>query len=366
MSARVVRMVTESFHRDAEDRPLRESRTPAEYLKAGDIEHRKCPYHGGRQFHEKPMNVGALRQTSAHWDEIVGALATLRAGYVQVRHGGALPEPGELPGPGDGLDLVDLWRVSQLGSALPWWYILRDQPLPGYAAALSKATLGVGIWAQQMLMRSLVGAWTEPVFTAANIMETVEETGTLIGAKEVCAGSDKMLTKFFETYLDNSPGSGPLVDVRDEVLRFGAHYANFKLSMWLYFLARRYLYWDLGGTTDLLQRGAEPPDFFILEPPIAAQIPVEARKAWFTKLAALVIPFAGDDSDSTFSTCAQRVAAAMGERAAPATTFAKLDQIFLEVVKQTEAGLGGDPDQITSAVTDSLIADGTRAYFAAQ
>lgn len=353
MTARVVRMVTEPFHRDAEGRPLRESRTPAEFLKPGDIEHKKCPYHGGRQYHEKPMNVGALRQTSAHWDEITDALAVLRGGYVDAR---------KLQ---DGPELIDLWRISQLGSALPWWFILRDQPLPAYAAALSKATLGVGIWAQQMLMRTLVGAWTEPVFTAANIMESVEETGTLIGTREVCAGSDKMLSKFFETYLDQTLGTGPLAESRDEVLRFGAHYANFKLVMWLYFLARRYLYFDAGGTTDLLQRGAEPPDFFILEPANPASVPPEMRKLWFTgKLAGLVVPFAGDDSDAIFASAALRIADAMGVKAAPATTFATLDQIFLDVVRQVESGLGGDPDQITSAVTDSLIASGTRAFFA--
>jgi hypothetical protein len=353
MTARVVRMVTESFHRDEENRPLRESRTPSEFLKPGDIEHKKCPYQGSRQFHEKPMNVGALRQTSAHWDEITDALAVLRGGYSDARKLGDAPE------------LMDLWRISQLGSALPWWFILRDEPLPAYAAALSKATLGVGIWAQQMLMRSLVGAWTEPVFTAANIMESVEETGTLIGTREVCAGSDKMLMKFFETYLDGSPGTGTLVESRAAVLRFGAHYANFKLVMWLYFLARRYLYFDAGGTTDLLSRGAEPPDFFILEPQNAAAIPPEMRKLWFAgKLAGLVIPFAGDDSDAMFASAALRIADAMGVRAAPATTFATLDQIFLDVVRQTEAGLGGDPATITTEITDMLIASGTRAFFA--
>jgi hypothetical protein len=352
MTARVVRMVTESFHRDDEGRPLRESRTPAEFLKPGDIEHKKCPYQGGRQFHEKPMNVGALRQTSAHWDEITDALAVLRGGYVDAR---------ELT---DGPELIDLWRISQLGSALPWWFILRDQPLPAYAAALSKATLGVGIWAQQMLMRTLVGAWTEPVFTAANIMESVEETGTLIGGREVCAGSDRMLMKFFETYIDATLGTGALAESRGAVLRFGAHYANFKLVMWLYYLARRYLYFDTGGTTDLLQRGAEPPDFFILEPPNAAAIPPEMRRAWFLKLSGLVVPFAGDDSDAAFAAAALRIAEAMGTKAAPATTFAALDQVFLDVVRQTEAGLGGDPSTITTEITDILIASGTRTFFA--
>ncbi|HET9987287.1 MAG TPA: hypothetical protein VFQ65_02185, partial [Kofleriaceae bacterium] len=158
--------------------------------------------------------------------------------------------------------------------------------------------------------------------------------------------------------------TGALAESRDEVLRFGAHYANFKLVMWLYYLARRYLYWDTGGTTDLLQRGAEPPDFFILEPPNAAAIPPEMRKAWFGKLASLVVPFAAYDSDAAFAAAALRIAEAMGTRAAPATTFAALDQIFLDVVRQTEAGLGGDPDQITTEIADMLIAGGTRGFFA--
>jgi hypothetical protein len=36
----VVRMVEEQFHRDDEDRPLREGRTPAEHLRPGDIEYK--------------------------------------------------------------------------------------------------------------------------------------------------------------------------------------------------------------------------------------------------------------------------------------------------------------------------------------
>jgi hypothetical protein len=351
MTARIVRMVTERFHRDAENRPLREGRTPSELLHADDIEYKACPYSGTRV--GKPMNVSALRQTTAHWDEVLDALAVLRSGYVAARRGSEQP------------DLMDLWRISQLGSALPWWFILRGEPLPGYAAALSKATLGVGIWAQQLLMRELSGAWTEPIFTAAIIAELAEESGTLIGAKEVCSGSEKMLSRFFEVYLETTPGTGPLATSRDEVLRFGAHYANFKLLMWIYFLARRYLFAEVGtpAALELMNRGAEPPDFFILEPPNLARIPPEMRKVWFAKLAGLVVPFAAYDSDAAFAAAALQIADVMGQRLAPDDAFAVLDQIFLDVVKQTEAGIGGDPAEISLDTTDVLIASGTRALF---
>jgi hypothetical protein len=87
------------------------------------------------------------------------------------------------------------------------------------------------------------------------------------------------------------------------------------------------------------------------------------REVWFAKLATLVVPFA--DSDASLAAAALQIAAVMGERAAPATTFAKLDQIFQGVVRDTEAGLGGDPALIMPAVTDALIASGTRAVFTA-
>ena len=40
---RVLRMVEERFHRDVEDRPIREGHTPAEFLREGDIEYKTCP-----------------------------------------------------------------------------------------------------------------------------------------------------------------------------------------------------------------------------------------------------------------------------------------------------------------------------------
>ena len=71
---RIVRLVEEAFHRDDEDRPLREIRTPPAYLRAGDIEHKACPYAGSRARSGCPINVGALRQASAHWPELIDAL----------------------------------------------------------------------------------------------------------------------------------------------------------------------------------------------------------------------------------------------------------------------------------------------------
>jgi hypothetical protein len=151
----VLRMVEEQFHRDAEDdRPVREGRTPAEYLRDGEIEYRTCPYSGSRS--GQPMNVSALRQMGTRWDEIVDALALLRAAYAEAR-GSYTP------------DLMDVWRVSQLGSALPWFHILRaaDARAPAYAAALSKITLGTGIMTQRLYVKQLSERTAPVALTAA-------------------------------------------------------------------------------------------------------------------------------------------------------------------------------------------------------
>src|SRR5262249_3492711 len=130
----VLRMVEEQFHRDSDDRPIREGRTPKHLLRDGEIEYRTCPYPGGRHNHANPMNVSALRQMGARWDEMLDALAWLRA-----HHDATL----DVKAP----STMDIWRVSQLGSCLPWFYLFRDAKIPAFAAALAKATLGMGIWA---------------------------------------------------------------------------------------------------------------------------------------------------------------------------------------------------------------------------
>src|SRR5688500_12719854 len=106
-------MVQEQFHRDTEDRPIREGRTPPSELREGEIEYKTCPYPGSRYMNGRPMNVSALRQTSTHWDEVIDAVAALRVAYTEARRGYRR-------------DVMDIWRVSQLGSALPWFFILRE------------------------------------------------------------------------------------------------------------------------------------------------------------------------------------------------------------------------------------------------
>lgn len=314
----ILRMIEEQAHRDDEDRLIREGRTPKAFIRPGEIEYKTCPYPGSRFQHECPMNVSALRQMSGHWDDILDALAVMRIAYVEQR-GEHTPE------------LMDLWRVGQLGSALPWFYILRGggMPSPAYAAALAKITLGVGLWAQRLLVDWLAGAWTPVALTPQAILESTEANGTLVGESEVCAGPDKMMLRFFEVLVsghpeDDNPPIARLTAETDRAMLFGAHYANFKLLLWIHFLARRFVYADLAAAFGpdhvlapaLAELGAgrcEPPDFFVVGPPDHAAVPPAQRGVWMGKLAALVLPIAPDHSDEALQAAALGIGLALAQ-----------------------------------------------------
>jgi hypothetical protein len=318
MTLWILRMIEEQFHRDDEDRLIREGRTPKQFIRPGEIEYKPCPYPGSRFQHECPMNVSALRQMSAHWDDILDALSVMRAAYTEQR-GEHVPE------------LMDLWRVGQLGSALPWFYILRGggMPSPAYAAALAKITLGVGLWAQRLLVDWLAGTWRPVPLTPQAILASTEANGTLLGEAEVCSGPEKKMIRFFEVLVagkpsDENPPIARLTAEIDRAMLFGAHYANFKLLLWIHFLARRFVYADLAAAfgpdhvlapaiAGLTDGGCEPPDFFAVGPPVHAAVPPAQRGVWMGKLAALVLPIAPDRSDEALQSHALAIGLALAK-----------------------------------------------------
>lgn len=385
-------MVQERFHRDTEDRPIRESRTPPEFLRDGEIELKQCPYAGSRYLHVNPMNVSALRQMSAHWDEMIDCLGFLREAYRSAR--------------GDyRYDLMDIWRTGQMGSSLPWFYILRlGETCPAFAAALSKATLGVGIWGARVLIDQIAArtfAVPGPRFTAQEIWETSEANQTLIAETEVCAASQNMMLKFYEPYVADTAVThagavARLVPVREDLVRFSAHYIAFKQWIWMYWLARRMLVQDLAAATgpmpehdEHLEPDAEPPDFFVLQPQNPAELPLDHRRHWFAQLAALVEPFCPDGSDAPHRLHAAKLVQIMSEEppelerialevqqqlpacnaalriARAACMFARLDALHGQVLATTEAGFRGDSSAVIDAtVRDAVLRSSPRALFA--
>jgi hypothetical protein len=372
MSLRVVRMIEERFHRDVEDRPIREGRTPPEFLREGDLEYKTCPYSGGRNQHKNPMNVSALRQASAHWAECLDTLAWLRAQHDQLL-GVTAPT------------IWDIWRTSQMGSSLPWFYIFRDIPVPGFAAALSKMTLGMGIWAQRMFIDTLTKGWSAPELTADVMDELAESSGTLIGETEVCAGSEKMLHKYFDVHVTKTPSPGVLDVPREPFLLFAAHYTSFKLLVWIYYLARRFLYADVhaqhGSSPELAELRdtmVEPHDFLVIEPGNITQVIPEQREAWFRSLASLVVPFAPDRSDLALRDHAFVLAAVMGKGLPPAQTWALLDQNHGSVIATVESAFrrattptgagaeaGADKEiEVPADIRDRTVGMSPRQFFA--
>jgi hypothetical protein len=325
----VIRLVTERFHRDADGRPIREGRTPPEFRRDGEIEYRTCVYPGSR--HGKPMNVSALKQTGACWPDILDALAQLRT--MTKRD-----------------DLLGIWRVSQLGSALPWLFIFRGEPVPAYAAALSKATLGMGIWAQREQVSVLAGG-VAPRLTPTEILGAAEQNGTLVGHTEVCSAPKNMLIEFFEALVGGIP-SGRLT-LPDGLAEFGTWYSGLKQLLWIYFLARRFLYADLGAR-DYLDAPIEPPDFFVVEPDLASTSRPH-RRTWLRRVAELA-------DDHPLRADADAIADAM----ALVEPFGTLDRIFAGVVARVEAGfrraLGAPPWQ-GEIDRDRLLAVSPRKLF---
>jgi hypothetical protein len=383
----LLRMLEERHHRDADDRPLCEVRTPPEHLRPGDLIHRACPYPGSR--HGRPMNVAALAQMSSHWDDVVDTLALLRTRY-------AAPRPEAAP------ELLDVWRVSQFAASLPWFFLLRrDQPIPGFAAALAKATQGVGLWAQRILVERLAGG-PAPAMTAAAIAASAEATGLLVGEVEACAGSEAMIRRFLEALLTGRPrAEGPavaaLAAAGDEVVGFAAHYTNLKLVWWLLALARRFVYADLAAAVpaghplgaalvELRDGPGDPPDFFLVGPADPAAVARPVRGAWLTGLAGLVEPLAPDGSDRVLGAVARAVAGAVGAEEPPAATltdeaattvgpdaapavaqalatYVHLDRLLGLAATAVEAGLRGDGAEVhfPPALRDRLIAAPARA-----
>lgn len=366
----ILRMMTEQFHRDTEGRPLREGRTPPECLKAGEIEYKQCPFPGKRFKHANPMNQSAIVQVSAHWDELADCLAFVREAYT---------EQNGTWGP----DIWDMWRISQIASALPWYYILKGETCPAYAAALSKVMLGAGMWSQRLFVKTFEDGWLPPSkFSSKEIIDLAEQNDVLISPTEVCSASEKMMYRYFDVLTgDPVPHRSPLVAVKDSVMRFGAHYTAFKHIIYLYWLARRFLIADVAaarGSSPLIEQlmipESEPPDYYIAEPANLAGVPAPMRGAWFKMLADLLKPFAPDRSDQAVRALADEVAIAMAvdhpdpvERAKVA--FARLDRIHADTILIVEAnfrrahGVADYTGTVEPSLRDRLVLTPARALF---
>ncbi len=190
------------WFRDQDGRPLGEGKLSPE--RVADIPMRRgtCPYPGSRQRHAHPMNLSALAQIRAHWDDCRGLLAWLRALYLAAT--------GRTR-----VTVSDLWRIARIGQSLPAWLVLRrrdpvaDGALPPAIAVLYKVVIGINALAQSFHLKAVLGDGFDADAPAARdaLIEHLETHGLLIGPREVCAGPQAMIAEALDLLIAGAAGT---------------------------------------------------------------------------------------------------------------------------------------------------------------
>ncbi len=182
--------------RDQEGRPLGEAKIPFGQRDGVEMELRTCPYADSRQHNRRPMNVSALKQMFAHWQEALAGLALLRSLYCAGLKSGRLR-------------LIDVWRIGGLTSSVVDFAFLRasapigDGCLPAAVAVLYKAPLGIGMSTQAMWADG-AARWRDPVDAGA-LYEYADRHGHFIGPQQVCAGPVAMVKEVLRLVVEGGP-----------------------------------------------------------------------------------------------------------------------------------------------------------------
>jgi hypothetical protein len=212
--------------RDAEGRPLGEGKVGPEKRQDVQFELRRCPYPGSRHKHPLPMNISALRQITAHWNEVLRDVAHLRALHRQTA--------GTRP-----ILLIDMWRIGNMVSTLVdfafarTWSPYDDRQLPAGIAALYKAMLGVTSMTTALWSDGII-RFDSPI-DAQMLYQSIEGRGQFIGADQVCSGPESMVRQLLSHVIgDLPPPPGPttvsdVIGRPDRYLRLCGSTARYRL-----------------------------------------------------------------------------------------------------------------------------------------
>ncbi|HEY6096398.1 MAG TPA: hypothetical protein VIU93_15765 [Gallionellaceae bacterium] len=163
---------------DDEGRPISERRADPAVRAGVEMEMRQCPYHDAR--HGKWMNASALAQVTQYYTPVLEELAAFRR---------------QVNGADASWSDILAGVIDQL--ARPAIYLLQQRsergPVPAQMAVGHKLAAGMFGVLRSLHERHAVGV-NVPV-SGASFMQLVDETGALVGASEVCAGSLKMIDK---------------------------------------------------------------------------------------------------------------------------------------------------------------------------
>lgn len=185
--------------RSQQGRQIGENNTgPEIYKEVVETEHRICKFEGSR--YGLPINVTALREVMATWEDALQFSTIARNDYIKRRKLCS-----------DRFNLRQAYVLSKLGAAIPAYLARRkDNPLKnGSLLPLETTffTLGVGPF---MVVRSLMekGDLTplelEPL-TAERMYELADSSGSIVSASgKGCAGSKKLFIDLLDVVMNGT------------------------------------------------------------------------------------------------------------------------------------------------------------------
>ena len=221
-----------AFHSD-DGRQIGENNTnPEIYREIVETESKPCKFEGSR--YGLPINLTALRNVMASWDDALQLVTTVRANYIARR----------------GLDhsrfnLMEGYVLSKMGAAYVSYLVRRRGSTYAATPPLETVffTLGVGPF---MVVRALMekGDLTpldpEPM-SGERLYELADSSGSLLSglSGHGCAGSKKLITQFLDATMNgtytkalNSTEVTRMLSAIDDWDRFYAYvYASSKLEL---------------------------------------------------------------------------------------------------------------------------------------
>jgi len=185
-----------TFH-SQDGRQIGENNTgPERYREEIETEHRTCTFEGSRN--GLPINVTALRQVMAAWDDSLQFTTLLRNDYIRRRKLGT-PR----------LNLRQGYVFSKLGAAYAAYLARRkDNPitsLPRLETAFF--TLGVGVFmvVRTFMEKGDLSVLDEEPLSAEALYEMADSSRTLISADgKGCAGSKRLILDYLDVTMNGT------------------------------------------------------------------------------------------------------------------------------------------------------------------
>jgi hypothetical protein len=158
-----------------------------------------CYYSGPRRRTPLPMNVSALTQIQAHWNQVLQRIRTIRAAFTG--------RSGYLEA-----SALDLWRIAHAAVSLVSFRYLerRASPTPVADAALFKATAGIKYALRHAGVARLAdGSVIGSHPNAAALWDYIDRERLLIGSAQVCAGPEAMIRELLDVLVDGGGNASP-------------------------------------------------------------------------------------------------------------------------------------------------------------